>query len=94
MIGLSICKEFLVFNDKLYDKILNDIFFETEFKELTEENKSKFIDYFKDNFMNCLETIFEENDLSVEEDDIDNNELNTIFNEFENYINYILKNKL
>jgi hypothetical protein len=94
MIGLSICKEFLVFNDKLYDKILNNIFFETEFKELTEENKSKFIDYFKDNFMNCLETIFEENDLSVEEDDIDNNELNTIFNEFENYINYILKNKL
>lgn len=67
------------------------LFFETEFNELTEENKSKFIDYFKDNYINCLETIFEENDLSVEEDDIDNNELNVIFNEFENYINYILK---
>lgn len=91
MIGLSIGKQFLVFNDKLHDKILNVIFFETEFNELTEENKSKFIDYFKDNYINCLETIFEENDLSVEEDDIDNNELNVIFNEFENYINYILK---
>lgn len=89
MIGLSIGKQFLVFNDKLHDKILNVIFFETEFNELTEENKSKFIDYFKDNYINCLETIFEENDLSVEEDDIDNNELNVIFNEFENYINYI-----
>lgn len=91
MIGLSIGKQFLIFKDTLYDKILNDIFFETEFKELTEENKFKFIDYFRDNYMNCLEPIFESNDILVEEDDIDNNELNVIFNEFEDYINRILK---
>jgi hypothetical protein len=44
-----------------------------------------------DNYMTYLEPIFENNDLSVNEDDIDNDELNVIFNEFEEYLDWILK---
>ena len=44
-----------------------------------------------DNYMTYLEPIFENNDLYVDEDDIDNDELNVIFNEFEEYLDWILK---
>jgi hypothetical protein len=44
-----------------------------------------------DNYMTYLEPIFENNDLCVNEDDIDNDELNVIFNEFEEYLDWILK---
>lgn len=91
MTGLTIGKQFLIFNDTTYDSIMNNLFLELEINELTWDNKSRFIDYFMDNYMVCLESIFDENDLIVDGDDIDNNELNTIFDEFEEYLNYVLK---
>ena len=91
MTGLTIGKQFLVFNDTTYDGIMNNLFLELEINELTQDNKLRFINYFMDNYMVCLESIFDENDLIVDEDDIDNNELNTIFNEFGEYLDYVLK---
>jgi hypothetical protein len=91
MIGLTIGKQFLVFNDIMFDGIMNNLFLDLEINCLTKENKSRFVDSFMDNYMTYLEPIFENNDLSVNEDDIDNDELNVIFNEFEEYLDWILK---
>ena len=91
MIGLTIGKQFLRFNDIMFDGIMNNLFLDLEINCLTKENKSRFVDSFMDNYMNYLEPIFENNDLYVNEDDIDNDELNVIFNEFEEYLDWILK---
>ena len=91
MIGLTIGKQFLIFNDIMFDGIMNNLFLDLEIDCLTKENKSRFVDSFMDNYMIYLEPIFENNDLYVNEDDIDNDELNIIFNEFEEYLDWILK---
>ena len=91
MIGLTIGKQFLRFNDIMFDGIMNNLFLDLEINCLTKENKSRFVDSFMDNYMTYFEPIFENNDLSVNEDDIDNDELNVIFNEFEEYLDWILK---
>lgn len=91
MIGLTIGKQFLIFNDIMFDGIMNNLFLDLEIDCLTKENKSRFVDSFMDNYMTYLEPIFENNDLYVNEDDIDNDELNVIFNEFEEYLDWILK---
>lgn len=91
MIGLTIGKQFLRFNDIMFDGIMNNLFLDLEIDCLTKENKSRFVDSFMDNYMTYLEPIFENNDLYVNEDDIDNDELNVIFNEFEEYLDWILK---
>ena len=91
MIGLTIGKQFLRFNDIMFDGIMNNLFIDLEIDCLTKENKSRFVDSFMDNYMTYLEPIFENNDLCVNEDDIDNDELNVIFNEFEEYLDWILK---
>mgnify|MGYP003302009484 CR=1 FL=1 len=91
MIGLTIGKQFLRFNDIMFDGIMNNLFLDLEINCLTKENKSRFVDSFMDNYMIYLEPIFEDNDLYVNEDDIDNDELNIIFNEFEEYLDWILK---
>lgn len=91
MIGFTFGKTFLVFNDIMFDNIMNDLFLDLEIDCLTKENKSRFVDSFMDNYMTYLEPIFEHNDLYVNEDDIDNDELNVIFNEFEEYLDWILK---
>lgn len=91
MIGLTIGKQFLIFNDIMFDGIMNNLFLDLEINCLTKENKSRFVDSFMDNYMTYLEPIFENNDLYVNEDDIDNDELNVIFNEFEEYLDWILK---
>jgi len=91
MIGLTIGKQFLIFNDIMFDGIMNNLFLNLEINCLTKENKSRFVDSFMDNYMTYLEPIFENNDLCVNEDDIDNDELNVIFNEFEEYLDWILK---
>ncbi len=91
MIGLTIGKQFLRFNDIMFDGIMNNLFLDLEINCLTKENKSRFVDSFMDNYMTYLEPIFEDNDLYVDEDDIDNDELNVIFNEFEEYLDWILK---
>ena len=91
MIGLTIGKQFLRFNDIMFDGIMNNLFLDLEIDCLTKENKSRFVDSFMDNYMTYLEPIFEDNDLYVNEDDIDNDELNIIFNEFEEYLDWILK---
>lgn len=91
MIGLTIGKQFLRFNDVMFDGIMNNLFLDLEINCLTKENKSRFVDSFMDNYMTYLEPIFENNDLYVNEDDIDNDELNVIFNEFEEYLDWILK---
>ena len=91
MIGLTIGKQFLRFNDIMFDGIMNNLFLDLEINCLTKENKSRFVDSFMDNYMTYLEPIFENNDLYVDEDDIDNDELNVIFNEFEEYLDWILK---
>lgn len=93
MIGLTIGKSFLLFKYDMFDDILNNLFLDLELYELTEENKSQFIDGFMDNYMIYLEPIFEDNDLYIQENDIDESELNAIFNEFEEYLDWILKNK-
>lgn len=90
MIGLTIGKQFLRFNDIMFDGIMNNLFLDLEIDCLTKENKSRFVDSFMDNYMTYLEPIFENNDLCVEED-IDTDELNIIFNEFEEYLDWILK---
>jgi hypothetical protein len=91
MIGLTIGKQFLRFNDIMFDGIMNNLFLDLEINCLTKENKSRFVNSFMDNYMTYLEPIFENNDLCVNEDDIDNDELNVIFNEFEEYLDWILK---
>lgn len=91
MIGFTFGKTFLVFNDIMFDGIMNNLFLDLEINCLTKENKSRFVDSFMDNYMTYLEPIFENNDLYVNEDDIDNDELNVIFNEFEEYLDWILK---
>lgn len=91
MIGLTIGKQFLRFNDIMFDSIMNNLFLDLEINCLTKENKSRFVDSFMNNYMTYLEPIFENNDLYVNEDDIDNDELNVIFNEFEEYLDWILK---
>ena len=91
MIGFTFGKTFLVFNDIMFDGIMNNLFLDLEIDCLTKENKSRFVDSFMDNYMTYLEPIFEDNDLYVNEDDIDNDELNVIFNEFEEYLDWILK---
>lgn len=91
MIGLIIGKQFLRFNDIMFDSIMNNLFLDLEINCLTKENKSRFVDSFMNNYMTYLEPIFENNDLYVNEDDIDNDELNVIFNEFEEYLDWILK---
>lgn len=93
MIGLTIGKSFLLFKYDMFDDILNNLFLDLELYELTEENKSQFIDGFMDNYMIYLEPIFEDNDLYIQENDIDESELNAIFNEFEEYLDWIIKNK-
>ena len=91
MIGFTFGKTFLVFNDIMFDGIMNNLFLDLEIDCLTKENKSRFVDSFMDNYMTYLEPIFEDNDLYVNKDDIDNDELNIIFNEFEEYLDWILK---
>lgn len=91
MIGLTIGKQFLRFNDIMFDGIMNNLFLDLEINCLTKENKSRFVDSFMNNHMTYLEPIFENNDLYVNEGDIDNDELNIIFNEFEEYLDWILK---
>lgn len=91
MIGFTIGKTFLVFNDIMFDGIMNDLFLDLDVVCLTKENKHIFVDTFMDNYMSYLEPIFEKNDLFVEEEDIDTDELNIIFNEFEEYLDWILK---
>lgn len=91
MIGLTIGKQFLVFKDIMFDSIMNNLFLDLEINCLTKENKSRFVDSFMNNYITYLEPIFENNDLYVNEDDIDNDELNVIFNEFEEYLDWILK---
>ena len=91
MIGFTVGHQFLIFNDTMFDSILNNLFLDLEIECLTKENKSRFVDSFMDNYMTYLEPIFENNDLYVDEDDIDNDELNVIFNEFEEYRDWILK---
>jgi hypothetical protein len=91
MIGFTFGKTFLVFNDIMFDGIMNDLFLDLDVVCLTKENKHIFVDAFMDNYMSYLEPIFENNDLSVEEEDIDTDELNIIFNEFEEYLDWILK---
>ena len=91
MIGFTFGKTFLVFNDIMFDGIMNNLFLDLEINCLTKENKSRFVDSFMDNYMTYLEPIFENNDLCVNEDDIDNDELNVIFNEFEEYLDWILE---
>ena len=91
MIGLTIGKQFLRFNDIMFDGIMNNLFLDLEINCLTKENKFRFVDSFMNNYMTYLEPIFENNDLYVNEDDIDNDELNVIFNEFEEYLDWILK---
>jgi hypothetical protein len=91
MIGLTINKQFLVFKDTMFDSIMNNLFIELEIDELTRENKLRFVDYFMDNYVSCLEPIFENNDLIIDEDNIDTEELNNIFIGFEEYLDYILE---
>lgn len=93
MIGFTFGKNFLIFKYDMFDDILSNLFLDLEIYELTEENKSQIIDSFMDNYMIYLEPIFEDNDLYIQEDDIDESELNVIFNEFEEYLDWILKNK-
>lgn len=93
MIGFTFGKNFLIFKYDMFDDILSNLFLDLEIYELTEENKSQIIDSFMDNYMIYLEPIFEDNDLYIQEDDINESELNVIFNEFEEYLDWILKNK-
>lgn len=94
MIGITFGKSFLIFKYDMFDDILSNIFLDLEIYELTEENKSQIIDSFMDNYLIYLEPIFEDYfDLNINEDDIDKDELNLIFNEFEEYLDWILKNK-
>lgn len=93
MIGFTFGKIFLIFNNDIFDSILNNLFLDLEIECLTKENKFRFVDSFMDNYMIYLEPIFEDNDLYIQEDDIDENELNVIFNEFEEYPNWILEIK-
>lgn len=90
MVGLTINKQFLIFNDIIFDNIMNNLFIELEINELTRENKLQFVDYFMNNYVSCLEPIFENNGLTIDEDNIDNEELNNIFIGFEEYLDYIL----
>ena len=93
MIGITYGKSFLIIKYDMFDDILSNLFLDLEIYELTEENKSQIIDSFMDNYLIYLEQIFDDNDLYIQEDDIDENELNVIFNEFEEYLDWILKNK-
>ena len=94
MIGITVGKSFLIFKYDMFDVILSNLFLDLEIYELTEENKSQIIDSFMDNYLIYLEPIFEDYfDLNIKEDDIDKDELNAIFNEFEEYLDWILKNK-
>lgn len=92
MIGFTFGKTFLIFNDIMFDNIMNALFSDLEIDCLTNENKHRFVDSFMDNYMTYLEPIFEKNDLCVEEENINTDELNIIFNEFEEYLDCILKN--
>lgn len=93
MIGFTFGNIFLIFNNDMFDSILNNLFLDLEIECLTKENKFQFVDSFMDNYMIYLEPIFEDNDLYIQEDDIDESELNVIFNEFEEYLDWILENK-
>ena len=94
MIGFTFGKSFLILKYDMFDDILSNLFLDLEIYELTEENKSQIIDSFMDNYLIYLEPIFEDYfDLNIKEDDIDKEELNDIFNEFEEYLDWILKNK-
>ena len=93
MNGFTFGNIFLIFNNDMFDSILNNLFLDLEIECLTKENKFRFVDSFRDNYMIYLEPIFEDNDLYIQEDDIDKNELNIIFNEFEEYLDWILENK-
>ena len=92
MIGITFGKSFLIIKYDMFDDILSNLFLDLEIYELTEENKSRIIDSFMDNYLIYLEPIFEDYfDLNIKEDDIDKEELNAIFNEFEEYLDWILK---
>ena len=91
MIGFTFGKIYLIFNNSMFDNILNNLFLDLEIECLTKENKFRFVDSFMDNYMIYLEPIFEDNDLYIQEDDIDKGELNVIFNEFEEYLDWILE---
>ena len=94
MIGFTFGNIFLTFNNDMFDSILNNLFLDLEIKCLTKENKFRFVDSFMDNYLIYLEPIFEDYfDLNIKENDIDKDELNLIFNEFEEYLDWILKNK-
>ena len=94
MIGITVGKSFLIFKYDMFDDILSNLFLDLEIYELTEENKSQIIDSFMDNYLIYLEPIYEDYfDLNIKENDIDKDELNLIFNEFEEYLDWILKNK-
>lgn len=90
MTGLTIGKQFLIFTEKSFDFIFQSVLRDLEYTELTRENKSDLVDYFMNNSDNYLSEIFEDNDLYFNEDDIDTDELNILFSEFENYLDYIL----
>lgn len=90
MTGLTIGKQFLIFTEKTFDFIFQSILRDLEYTELTRENKSDLVDYFMNNSDNYLSEIFEDNDLYFDEDDIDSKELNILFSEFEDYLDYIL----
>ena len=92
MIGITVGKSFLIFKYDMFDDILSNLFLDLEIYELTEENKSQIIDSFMDNYLIYLEPIFEDYfDLNIKENDIDKDELNLIFNEFEEYLDWILE---
>ena len=93
MIGFTFGNIFLIFNNDMFDSILNNLFLDLEIECLTKENKFRFVDSFMDNYMIYLEPIFDDNDLYIQEDDIDESELNIIFNEFEEYLDWILENE-
>lgn len=94
MIGFTFGKSFLILKYDMFDDILSNLFLDLEIYELTEESKSQIIDSFTDNYLIYLEPIFEDYfDLNIKEDDIDKEELNDIVNEFEEYLDWILKNK-
>lgn len=90
MTGLTIGKQFLIFTENSFDFIFQSILRDLEYTELTRENKSDLVDYFMNNSNNYLSEIFEYNDLYFDVDDIDSKELNILFNEFEEYLDYIL----
>ena len=55
MIGFTFGNIFLIFNNDIFDSILNNLFLDLEIECLTKENKFRFVDSFMDNYMFYLE---------------------------------------